>query len=69
MLIHFKIRGQGGIFDKIIDLRVHIDKYNPITAKSYIPLPDKIKKKEAIINIKNEDNQCFKWSVTRALFP
>ena len=65
----FQNRGSGWQFEKIIDLRIHIDKYNPITAKSYIPLPDKIRKKKVIINIKNEDNQCFKWSVTRALFP
>ena len=65
----FQNRGSGWIFEKIIDLRVHIDKYKPISAKSYIQLPDKIIKKEAIINIKNEDNQCFKWSVLSCLFP
>ena len=47
MLIHFKIRGSGWIFEKIIDLRVHIDKYNPLSAKSYIQLPDKTKKERS----------------------
>ena len=44
--------------------------YNPLSARSYIPLdlidPDLIKKK-GIINIKNQDNECFMWCVTRAL--
>jgi len=25
--------------------------------------------KKAIINVKNEDNECFKWAVTRAVHP
>ena len=28
-----------------------------------------LKKKKAIINMKNEDDKCFKWLVTRALNP
>ena len=65
----FNNKGSGWIFEKIIDFRVHIDKFNPLSAKSYIQLPDKIRKKEAIINVQNKDNQCFKWSVLSCLFP
>ena len=36
---------------------------------SWIPLPEAISKKKAIINIKNENDECFKWCVTRALNP
>ena len=61
--------GSGWIFEGIVELRIHIDKFTPIIAKSYIPLPDKIRKKEAIINVQNKDNQCFKWSITSAVFP
>jgi len=39
----------------------------PSKGSSYIPLPQKLAKKKAIINLKNEDNQCFKWAVARAL--
>ena len=65
----FNNKGSGWIFEKIINCRVHVDKYSPLSAKSYIRLPDKIRNKKAVVNIKNEDNQCFKWSTTRALFP
>ena len=41
----------------------------PIFGSCYISLPEQIKKKKAVINIKNEDEQCFKWCVTRALNP
>ena len=36
---------------------------------SYIPLPDFLAAKKAIVNLKNEDNECFKWAITRALNP
>ena len=43
--------------------------YKPLKGKSYIPLPTFLANKLAIINMKNEDNQCFKWCITRALNP
>ncbi|XP_072033599.1 uncharacterized protein [Amphiura filiformis] len=44
-------------------------KYQPMQGASYIPLPDFLDKKQAIINLKNDDDQCFKWAVTRTLNP
>ena len=36
---------------------------------SYIPIPKFLAAKKAIINLKNEDDECFKWAITRALNP
>ena len=36
---------------------------------SFIPLPEFIMRKNAIINIKNDDDKCFLWSVLRYLHP
>jgi len=36
---------------------------NPVRAGSYIPLPDFIASKKACVNVKNEDNECSKWSI------
>ena len=36
---------------------------------SYIPLPDWIMRKKAIVSIRNRDNKCFLWSVLRYLHP
>ena len=30
---------------------------------SYVELPEKIKNKQACVNIKNDDNECFYWSL------
>ena len=34
---------------------------------SYLPLPDLLAKKKAIINPCNEDLECFKWAVIAAV--
>ena len=36
---------------------------------SYIPLPDWITRKKAIVNIRNKDEKCFLWCVLRYLHP
>ena len=40
-----------------------------MNGSSYIPLPDWISKKRAIINIQNRDEKCFLWCVLRYLYP
>ena len=52
---------------KILYMEVNLNKYNPLRASSYIELPHSIKRKVAIINVQNDDQQCFAWAVTAAL--
>jgi len=52
-----------------VKLEINSFRYVPLKGKSYIPLPKKLADKTAIINMKNEVDQCFKWAVTRALNP
>ena len=60
----------GWVFDHIVDLRIHINPFQLFSGSSYIPLPPKLAAKKAIINVKNEEDQeCFKWAVTSAVFP
>jgi len=61
--------GSGWIFERIISLDIHIDKYKPLNGRSFIPLPKELANKKAIINVKNKDNECFKWAITSALYP
>ena len=51
--------GSGWIFVEIENLTLHTTKWDPTNAGSYIDLPEVLKKKQAIINPKNEDNKCF----------
>ena len=36
---------------------------------TYLPLPASLAKKKAIINVRNRDNECLKWTLKDALFP
>ena len=65
----FQRRGSSWRFEEILKLELHLVEFVPLNGNSWIPLPEWIKRKKAVINIKNEDNECFKWCVTRALNP
>ena len=68
-LITYQKKGSGWYFKEVIRLEIHIVEYKPMRGGSYIPLPKFIQKTNAIINIKNEDDKCFLWSVLRYLHP
>ena len=61
--------GSGWKYEKVIKLVLHTTRWDPINAGSYIDLPEALKNKHAIINMKNQDEECFKWCVLRALYP
>ena len=66
----FIFNGYGWKFNHVEYFDIYIDPFDPLSGSSYIPLPSKLATKKAIINVKNEnDNECFKWAVTSAVFP
>ena len=62
-------QGSGWVLFKVIGVTLHTAKWDPLNAGSYIDLPPYLKNKKAIINMKNQDDECFKWCVLRALNP
>ena len=63
------LEGSGWKFEKVIKLVLHTTRWDITNAGSYIELPQALKNKKAIINMKNQDDKCFLWSVLRALNP
>ena len=61
-------RGSGWVIDEIIEAYINITQYQPLNRGSYMPLPEKLKNKKAILNIENRDNQCLRWAIRAALF-
>ena len=55
----------GGISMAYIDF----SRYNPLRGGHYLPLPKGLQSKNAIINVKNTDNQCLRWALRAALYP
>jgi len=63
------LKGSGWKFEKFMSIQINVLKYTPTVGSSFIPLPKELTDKKAIINIKNNDNKCFMWSVLAALYP
>ena len=43
--------------------------FQPIGGSSYIELPKDVYDTKSVINVQNQDQECFKWSVLAALHP
>ena len=54
-------------FDEVLFSDVNFHRLNLTRGSSYLPPPDWIEKKKAIINPQNDDEECFKWAVITAL--
>ncbi|XP_060528400.1 uncharacterized protein LOC132703267 [Cylas formicarius] len=68
-LSEFQERDSGFALQKILYLEININKFEVGNGSSYIELPPEIKRKNACINIQNNDEACFYWSVVCACFP
>lgn len=64
-----ELRGSGFALSEIIELNIQISSYEPYTGSSYIKLPAGLQFKRSIINVKNDDHECFKYAVLSALYP
>ena len=65
----FQKNRSGWYFNEVVQLEIHTVEFNPTNGSSYIPLPDWIKNKKAIVNIENKDEKCFLWCILRYLHP
>ena len=54
------------VFDEVLYLDVNFHLLNLTRGSSYLPLPDWLAKRGAIVNPHNDDQECFKWSVIAA---
>ena len=51
------------VFDEVLYLDVNFHLLNLTRGSSYLPLPDFIAKRKAVINPQNGDEECFKWAI------
>ena len=68
-LAKYQKEGSGWQLYSIKGLDVSVVRFNPLDGSGYSKLPPLISNKNSIVNMKNDDDQCFKWAVTRALNP
>ncbi|XP_068749257.1 uncharacterized protein [Montipora capricornis] len=62
--------GFGWTVESVENHYLNIVKYEPIKGSSYIKLPHELRNSsQSLINIKNSDNECFRWCHIRHLNP
>ena len=73
MIVHIKgeienpaLLNSRFVFDELLFTNVNFHQLNLMRGSSYLPLPNWLAHKKAIINPKNEDQECFKWAVITA---
>ena len=54
------------VFHEFLYLDINFHQLNLMRGSSYLPLPDWLASKKAIVNPHNDDEECFKWSVITA---
>ena len=54
------------VFDEVLYLDVNFHQLNLTRGSSYLPLPDWLARKGAIVKTYNDDEECFNWSVITA---
>ena len=64
-----KLEGSGFVLNGIVNVILEIYKVIDFQASSWVELPEKYKNNKSIINIKNDDQFCFLWSILAHLFP
>ena len=50
------------MFDEVLRIDINFHWLNFTRGSSYLPLPNWIEKKKAIINCQNDNEECFKWA-------
>ena len=62
--------GSGWTIQSVDSHYLNIVKYKPMKGSSYIQLPSELRNcTKGLINMKNEDNECFRWCHIRHLNP
>ena len=62
--------GSGWVIDRIDNHYINITTYQPLQGSSHIELPIELQNSaKGLINIKNKDNECFRWCHVRHLNP
>ena len=65
----FSTDGSGFVVQKVDHLDININKFKPIRGSSYIATPAALVGNNFLLNIRNNDNKCFAYSVLAAMFP
>ena len=70
MIAQWVSEGSGWTMQSVYNHYLNIAQYQPMKGSSYIKLPQELRNsRRGLINMKNEDNECFRWCHIRCLNP
>ena len=70
MIAQWISEGSGWTVESVDNHYLNIVQYQPMKGSSYIKLPQELRHhRKGLINMKNEDNECFRWCHIRHLNP
>ena len=70
MIAQWVSEGSGWTVQSVDSHYLNIVKYEPMKGSSYIKIPQELRNSaKGLINMKNEDNECFRWCHIRHLNP
>ena len=62
--------GSGWVINSIDEHYINTVVYDPLKGSPYIPFPQELRNSsKGLVNIKNDDNECFPWCRVRCLNP
>jgi hypothetical protein len=64
----FTERGSGWIIESINKVEIRVGIYKPLAGNCHVELPYGLKKKQAVLDLKNDDEYCFLYAVIAGLF-
>ncbi|VDI57241.1 Hypothetical predicted protein [Mytilus galloprovincialis] len=62
-------RGSGWTLKHVIRIEIQTLQYRPIGGSNYFPLPESLQRSHSVVNIRNDDQKCFLWSILAHLHP
>ena len=66
---NYEKSGSGWVLHSLVALDLNLLRYKPLRASSYIKMSKKFQNKKGYVNINNDDEKCFLWSVLAHLHP
>ena len=65
----YQQNGRGWMLKEVLRADIILSRLRALRGSSHTELPKALAKRKALINMENDDEECFKWAVTMALNP
>ena len=61
--------GSNWVFSNFASLQLTLWDLDPLCASAFLPLPQWVREKKAVVNVTGTGDDCFKWAVLAGMYP